>query len=293
MLRKVSAILKLTRFEHGIMVSLAILVGALVAKGMKINEEELLRIVKGMVKGLLVEMGIVGFNDYTNMEEDKINSPDRPLVRGELSKEEALIFSSTILGIGMLLPWCTSPVLPLGSTILLYLIITLDMAYNVVLKKYGPIGNFAVSLSTAAPFVYGALLIVRLDNVPLYLWIFFLIAFLATFSREIVKDIRDVPGDSKAGLLTLPHIIGVKKCFTIAYCLMGSAILLSLIVIPLIKNKMVYLAVISITNLTLLYSLISLRKAKGWKDKKVLDRFRKISLIGMGLGIISFLASSF
>jgi len=289
MLQKIKATLKLTRIEHGIMVSLAILVGALVAKEAKLYSEELLRVVYGMLIGLFVEMGVFGFNDYFNIEEDKINSPDRPLVKGDLSLHEALILSSAFLGIGILMPWWAPLKLPLSSTILLYLVVILDMMYNALLKRYGLVGNLAVSLSTAMPFIYGALLVIRLDDVPTYLWLFFLIAFLATLSREIIKDVRDAPGDLSAGLVTLPHIIGIRKCYLIASCLMIVAILLSLVAIALVKNKIAYSVVVSFANSMLIYSLIVLRKAK---VRRVLDKFRKLSLLGMTLGIVAFLVSS-
>lgn len=292
MTQKVKAILKFTRIEHGVMVSLAIIVGALIASGLKVNNEGLLRIISGSIVGLFTEMGIFGFNDYFNVEEDKINSPERPLVKGDLNLWEALILSSVFLGIGIILPWCTLLKLPLNSTILLYSIIILDMGYNTFLKKYGPIGNLAVSLSTAVPFIYGALLVVELPDIPLHLWIFFLIAFLATFSREIIKDVRDAPGDLKAGLLTLPHIIGTKMCYHISSCLMITAILLSLVAVFSVKNKIAYLITVSTTDVILLYSLIMLRRVKECQFKETLDKFRKFSLIGMAIGIIAFLVSS-
>lgn len=292
MIRKIKAILRLTRIEHGIMVSLAILVGALIVKELKMSNEELMNVLNGSIVGLFVEMGVFGFNDYFNIEEDKVNSPDRPLVKGDLTLREALVLSSIFLGIGISLPWYTFFRLSLSSTLLLYSIIILDMGYNVFLKKYGPIGNLAVSLSTAVPFIYGALLVVELSEIPLHLWMFFLIAFLATFSREIIKDVRDASGDLKAGLLTLPHIIGMKKCYQIASYLMVTAILLSLIAVLLVKNKMIYLVVISFTDFILLYSLIILRKINESQFKRILDKFRRLSLIGMSIGIIAFLISS-
>jgi len=292
MMQKVKAILKLTRVEHGVMVSLAILVGALIVKGLKVSDEELTRVAIGSVVGLFVEMGVFGFNDYFNVEEDKINSPDRPLVRGDLSLREALILSSVFLGVGILLPWCVPFRLPLNSTILLYSVVMLDMGYNTFLKKYGPIGNLAVSLSTAVPFIYGALLVVELSEIPLHLWIFFLIAFLATFSREVIKDVRDAPGDLKAGLITLPHIIGIGMCYRVASYLMVTAVLLSLIAAFLVKNKIAYLTVVSLADFILLYSLVTLRKTEKLQFKETLDKFRRLSLIGMAIGIIAFLVSS-
>lgn len=287
---KVAAALRLTRIEHGLMVSLAVLTGAIVARG-ELRSSDLAAVAVGMLVGLLVEMGVFGLNDYFNVEEDRVNAPDRPLVRGDISKSEALALSLAAVTLGLTLPWY--PVrLPVESTALLYSVVALDLAYNALLKRCGPLGNVAVALSTAAPFAYGALIVAPWREVPLRLWAFSLIAFLAALSREIVKDVIDMPGDLAAGIRTLPHILGPRASCNAAACIMACAMLVSVAVTPLAENWAAYLAAVSLTNLVLAHSLSALREGGGTPSRSSLERFRRESLAGMALGIVAFLSSS-
>lgn len=290
-MKKFRAILELTRIEHGIMVAIAILTGLVSTCGIYAFSTKLEVLILGTIIGLTIEMGIFGFNDYFNVEEDKINAPNRPIVRGDISKREALIVSSIFLAIGLSLQLLFITKLTIDSAIILYLITFLDMLYNSKLKKYGIIGNLAVAFSTAMPFIYGATLICPLVYIPLNPLIFFLISFIATLSREIVKDIRDLEGDQKAGIVTLPQKIGIEKASKVSLALMFIAICLSPLPLFSVKNKLLYLPLILITDIILGYSILKLKKEENW-SVECLDKFRKQSLIGMGIGILAFLLSS-
>ena len=287
-LKKIKAFMELARIEHGIMVSIAILTGIITVTGAKIVNYLNLTL-SGMIIGLLIEIGVFGFNDYFNVEEDKINAPNRPIVRGDISKKEALVFSASSLAVGIMIPLLLKH--PIDSIIILYTVTLLDMLYNAVLKKYGIIGNLAVSISTAMPFIYGAVLITPLTNLPTTTISFFTIALLATLSREIIKDIRDLPGDKKAGIITLPQVVGISNSFKISIILMTTAIILSLLTIPIVKNKQLYTPLIVITDLVLVYSILCVKRIQEVNVRE-LDKFRKYSLLGMTIGILAFLFGS-
>jgi geranylgeranylglycerol-phosphate geranylgeranyltransferase len=78
------------------------------------------------------------------------------------------------------------------------------IAYENGLKADGITGNIAVGFMSGAVFLYAGMAV---NNPGPTIWMFGL-AFLATISREIVKDIQDLEGDRDRR--TLPSRIGIS-----------------------------------------------------------------------------------
>ncbi|RLE84294.1 MAG: ubiquinone biosynthesis protein UbiA, partial [Thermoprotei archaeon] len=154
MVELLKALMKLSRIEHGVMVAIGVIAGAVSSGSIESLSSKGTHIVLGSLAAILIEMGLFTFNDVFNIEEDKVNSPDRPLVRGCIGIREASLFGALTLIVGMLLSLIIGPI----SFILILLVVMLGMAYNVSLKRKGFLGNVAVAFNTAMPFVYGALL---------------------------------------------------------------------------------------------------------------------------------------
>ncbi len=152
-------------------------------------------------------------NDCVDIEIDRINQPNRVLVRGALSTRYALVLSIVFNLAALLLAISVSwdvTVLALISIGLLYL-------YNYILKKVPIAGNIVISFLAGLTFITGG---VAID--PQFAFelpgplIGFAFAFLFHFVREVVKDVQDMEGDRAVGLRTLPHVIGPQKSLMIA-----------------------------------------------------------------------------
>jgi geranylgeranylglycerol-phosphate geranylgeranyltransferase len=133
-------------------------------------------------------------NDIRDIETDRISHPDRPLVKGDISRTTAIVFSMLFAAIGLICAFSVSWIHGIGTIIPLCFL----LLYALRLKSTPLIGNFIVSLLVAYPLLFGAL---GSDNLS-RLYIPVLLAFLLNLCREIVKDVQDIKGDTKAGLTT-------------------------------------------------------------------------------------------
>jgi len=280
--------LKLARIDHGIMVALAIFTGAFVAKRLEVlvEKELMFRLMIGIISGILVEIGTFTFNDYFNIEEDKVNAPDRPLVTGEISLRNAFYFGSLTIISGVLL----NILISIPIFLLILFTVFIGMMYNAYLKKRGFIGNILVAYSTALPFFYGALITGKNFEMPTFnVMLFTFIAFFAALGREIVKGIRDIEGDRRVNVQTLAITIGCRKAAFFAACFFTLAVVLSVCAIRFVDNLLAYLLALLPTDAIFLYASYSIIKSPIVSNA---EKIRKSTLMGMLLGITSFLLSA-
>ncbi len=281
---RLRSFLRLARIDHGVMVVVAVLTGVLAAGGVEFlfSENALL----AYLSALLAEVGVFVFNDVFNIEEDRVNAPDRPLVKGEVTVKEACIFGACSLALALLLAYSVN----FWVFTLAVLGISVSMLYNKYVKRIGPLGNAVVAVSTALPFVYGsASAASSIWEVPLCSWVFFGIAALATYSREIVKGIKDVEGDSRVGVRTYAVLWGEERAAKLALIFMVAAVLLSFPAYLYVRNRFLYAVFVTPTDFVLMYSslIIALNPSREMAEKS-----RKLSLLGMALGILAFLGGS-
>ena len=154
--------------------------------------------------------GANAFNDYCDYEIDLINRPNRPLSRGLLKSNEALLFSIILFIIGSLL----SLQLPLKATIVsVGISLPLMIIYSIKLKGIPLVGNIAVAMIIGLSFIFFGLS--HGNIIPMI--IPGILACGLTLLRELIKDIADIEGDKKKGLKTLPIVLGGNKSITVAY----------------------------------------------------------------------------
>ncbi len=168
----------------------------------------------------LVTAGGNVLNDVLDLEGDRKNHPDRPLVTGEVSvgTARALAVGLFVVGAAVVVPVLL--VQPLLGVILAVAVAAL-LGYEFLLKARGFVGNLVVGLLTGMVFLYGAAAV----GDALILVPFALMAFFATLSREVVKDMEDVAGD--VGRRTLPMTRGMPFSSGLARVGVGVAIALS------------------------------------------------------------------
>ncbi len=141
-------------------------------------------------------------NDIFDVKTDKSNNKMRPIVRGELSIKEAVIFYVLLNVISLFALAFVSEEL---FVIALFVIVLLFL-YSWKLKSLPLIGNMTVAFTTGLVFIYAGMLtpVWLRDVIP-----FFFAAHI-NLIREIVKDLEDLPGDSANNILTLPFFIEEK-----------------------------------------------------------------------------------
>jgi geranylgeranylglycerol-phosphate geranylgeranyltransferase len=132
-------------------------------------------------------------NDLVDIETDKISHPNRALPSGKISINLAILYLMFLGVISVFAGFCVSIVHGVATLLPLFIL----MIYSLFLKGTPLAGNITVSLLVAYTLVFGSLG----GNFDILL-IPAILAFLSSFSREIVKDLADKEGDELTGVVT-------------------------------------------------------------------------------------------
>lgn len=271
---KLDAYLRLVRIEHGVMTGLAAVAGYL-SVGWYTSGKLLLV----FASSLLAETALFALNDIFNVEEDRVNSPERPLVKGEVSVREAAALALASSSAALAL----AATLGLPPLALVVAALFLGNAYNAYLKRHSFFGNIIVSALTASSFLYGAL---AAGAIPDKVALFFIIAFLANIGREILKGIRDLEGDMRVGVCTLACEIGVERAAFVSAVFMALAVVLSFAAVEYFEWKYYFLPLILATDVIFVHAIYNILKNP---NPASAGKFRKTTLAGMLLAIIAFI----
>ena len=270
------------------MVCLASFVGWLSSNPIP-SERSVTILIVGISSALFVEMSVFTLNDYFNIEEDKISKPHRPIVAGEISANSALTLGIITLLLSIM---CSFLVVLLYKLLIQFIIVlaalSLGILYDIWFKRVVVLGNIIVATLTAIPFIYGYYLYTE-ELLSTKALLFTLIAFSAALGREVVKGIVDMEGDRVVGVKTIATVWGAKTAAIVSSILMITAVLLSLYLFTYPTGTMrlfLFSIFITITNVIFVKSAIAVLR-----DINIVtaERVRRLSLIGMLTGIISFL----
>jgi geranylgeranylglycerol-phosphate geranylgeranyltransferase len=214
-------LLELTRPGNAVAAGLLTFVGAFVAGGVLGTEVDgVLDWVAAVIATILAVGAGMAINDYFDREIDAVNRPDRPIPRGAVSGREALGFSGLMFGVAVALA-VTLPSLAIGIAVVNLLAL---VAYTEFFKGLPGLGNALVGYLTGSTFLFGGAAVGgQLESVL----VLFALASLATFAREVVKDVEDVAGDREEGLNTLPIVVGERRSLGLAAVVLALAVVAS------------------------------------------------------------------
>ncbi len=202
----------------------------------------------GALSGALIGGAGMVINDYFDVEIDKINRPDRPIPSNRISLIAALRYYFALNLIALILLLSTN-ILALLVAIVSIVVIYL---YSYKLKNEGLIGNFSVGLMTGIAFIFGG--IIGNNIIPLLFP--FILALLVNFSREVLKDIEDIEGDSEKNLKTFPIVYGKERAIKVFVTLVILTIISSLIPFLVGIYNVYYLIIVLVgVDLGLIYSI--------------------------------------
>jgi len=276
---KLKAYVSIMRPINCLMMCIANLIGEFISIGFSIPLYETLL---ASISVFLIVASAMVLNDYVDLPADRINAPERPLPSGRMTQREAIILFSLLSFFGVL----TSYFINLKTFLMASFYWFLAVAYDTKLKSKGLLGNFVVSLSVAAPFVYGGL-VVSSEITPL-LFIFSTLAFLANTGREITKGIVDIEGDKMKGYRTLAVVKGPKFSAIAASIFYLSAVILSPLPYLLGLTSLYYLLLVSFADFIFVYlSILLLKDFSGKNAKYVKNRI----LIAMFVSLVAFLTT--
>lgn len=283
-----SAYMELARPLNAAMASFSALLGMLVVMGPDLADIDLLfPVVLGMLTPFFVTAGGNALNDYMDHQVDRLAHPGRPLPSGRLTEGQVLWFAMGCFIVGIVLAALIVTVSDIGLLPLLVAVLAVAslLGYEIAFKYRGLVGNITVAYLSALTFVFGASVVGEPDHEAwATILILFTLAVFASVGREVTKDIEDMEAD-RGARVTLPMTAGVGLAAGAACIFIMAAVAMSPFPFwPLETMGWSYLAVVMVSNVVFLYSLILLRK-----EPREAQRFHKY---GMLLALLAFLVGS-
>lgn len=169
---------------------------------------------------LFISASANAWNDYLDIEIDKVNQPKRPLPAGLVTPNQARWFSFTLSGLALLTALFINPVafgIAFASIALLY-------AYSLWLKSTVLIGNITVATITGLSPIFGG---VAAGNITPSLWIAATI-WVGILGREILKTLADYEGDLLHHCRTIATAWGRRPARVLFYIFLGLTIIVML-----------------------------------------------------------------
>ncbi len=197
--KKIFAYIKITRPINVVITFFVVVVAIFISEK---EQTKLITIVLASLAAALTAAAGNIINDIYDIVPDKISHPNRVLVLGTLTKNEAWYEYLFINFASAFIAAFLSPTL----LVIIFIAISLLFIYSSYLKKLTLIGNVIVALITGLAFIYGGFA----ANNPQAAIIPAIFAFLINLIREIVKDIQDIEGDSKLNFKTFPIRYGLN-----------------------------------------------------------------------------------
>lgn len=269
------------------MYGFGVLIGMLVAGG---GSYGYVIVVLGFFTAMFIQAGTFALNDYCDLESDTANQRmDRPLVRGDLKKDDALLIACVATALGIICAAFLALFLKSFILFLLPLIVTaLGILYDIKMKELFAVSNFYIAFTMAVPFIFGGL-IVEAVRIGMALLLLSSIAFLAGFGREVMKDIADVKGDALRNVRSIARVYGVEKAKQVVVFSYSLAVILS--VIPFFLSNtpyffnLAYMLPVVAADTLFLHACFGLRK----EDRND-DYLRKETLMALVIGLFAFIS---
>ena len=298
-MKKIKAIWELMRLEHGVMLALAIFIGSIIslqsAVGLSFETFPFDKFALTFFVALFLEASTFALNDYFDLDIDKANKRvDRPLARGDIDPKVALYIFILFFPLGIVFSYFVN------MTCFVIALITAIFAiiYDVFLKKIKLLSNFYIAYVMAIPFVFGSAAVqpseTMIQTLDPAVVIIALIAFLAGSGREIMKDVMDFTGDQKQGVKSFPKYIGLHWSKRVASVFYIIAIGLSML--PFVQStygpyyqNYVYLFFVLVTDILLIVTSAQLLLKKDVD----MPKYRKVTLLAIFLGLVSFFLGAF
>lgn len=190
---------------------------------------------------ILIMSSSMIFNDLFDMEIDKINNPSRPLITGEITKKEAITYTSIMIILSEIL---SLKYLSNNLQKILYIVIFKIIIYTPVLKKIPFIKNISCALLIAfCPYFSGMASSnnllhnsLKLEYNKLLLHLLCGSIFLGSFYTELIMDIADYDGDKNNKINTIPVIFGKDLSWYFSHLVLKFTIIIITIALYCITN---------------------------------------------------------
>jgi geranylgeranylglycerol-phosphate geranylgeranyltransferase len=211
-------------------------------------------------------------NDIYDIDIDRVNKPSRPLPSSKISIKESYILYFALIAVSAFI----SSLLNEKAIAIVLVSILILFFYSKYLKRIPLVGNITVAFLTGLVFIFGGVVV---EN-PAAAIVPALVAFLINLIREIVKDMEDVEGDRKSGVITFPIKFGFQKSKIIILIITISLILYTIYPFITYIYKIEYFVVVMIiVNPILVYGLKILFQQDSLKSLNRISNLLKLNMI--------------
>lgn len=208
LLKKISDILNLFKIEDQMEMFVGIFAAAIIANG-SIHLPNIGNFVLAIIFGFMNISAAIVLNQYTDAGADRVNKPYRAIPSGRIKPSSMLRFSIILYLIGIAIA------LYLGTEYVILSVISIIVGVTYSFRIFGVRDNIVGSmLLLAFGYVIWAFLVgwVLYEPISVIPWWFIGILLVVDSAEALVKDYRDVIGDAKEGMTTLP----IKMGYTVA-----------------------------------------------------------------------------
>lgn len=261
---------RLFRFELPFTAGACVVLGEILALG-SFPPASLLLL--GFLSFFFISATALILNDYFDYEIDRINSPERPLPSGLVTKRDVVLLSCAVAVLG----FAASFMMSTTALFVVFIVYVVGLLYNWRFKRAGFLGNLLVSFSVAMTFIFGGIAVGNpFDKV---VWWFAVITMLIDLGEEIAADATDIQGDRQAGSRSLAIVWGQQKALKLSGAIFLLVVLVSSIPFVLHWLHWVYLMPIFILDGVILYSTTRLLNPRTNSHRQYI---RWIYLSGLG-----------
>ncbi|HEX2994987.1 MAG TPA: UbiA family prenyltransferase [Anaerolineales bacterium] len=251
--KKAKGIIQIFRPELPAAAGACVILGGVVAQG---GLPSLREIILGFLCGFFISGSAIVWNDYFDLEVDRVNTPERPLPMGLLSPTEAVLFAAVTALLGLWAAWLIS----LPAFVLCVIFWIIGFLYNWKFKEAGLAGNLMVSASVGITFILGGMAAGEPWN--RIVWCFAAMAFFIDLGEEIAGDAMDMEGDKKRASKSIALQRGRNFALAISSSCFALAVTISLIPALLGWMGTVYLILICLTDILIAGFTIRLLRSR-------------------------------
>jgi geranylgeranylglycerol-phosphate geranylgeranyltransferase len=205
-LSKVLALYRLARPFNALTGALAVFLGGYVA-----GTGEWRNVAMAAMVTFLVTGAGNSWNDYLDVEIDKINQPQRVLPSGQVSPKAAWILSVVLTVIALIIAAFINP----AAFLVAFLASAILFIYSWKLKSTVLMGNATVAAISALSVIFGG---IAAGNVRPTL-ILATIVGVAILGREVLKTLADYEGDLQERVRTVATTWGRRRARIVFYLL--------------------------------------------------------------------------
>ncbi len=166
-----------------------------------------------LIAGLAVNIAIVGVNQLTDVEIDRVNKPYLPIAAGDLTPRAAtvIVIACTVLPIGMALTQGTAETVAVAAGLAVGALYSLPPAR---LKRFPLAASLCITGVRSIVVNLGVYYHFAHDVSP-PVWALCLFVLPFSFAIAVLKDVPDIEGDRAYSIRTFTVRLGPERVFAI------------------------------------------------------------------------------